>query len=132
MVVGCLGDIPFLASEEAVRTVENMTWSGSARYSVHNRHLDDALTEFEGRDPDQITFDITLSADLGVDPMEEISRLFEYERSGETLPLVLGEHFYGKYRWSLIKHSAALKTFYINGDVHTAVVSVSLQEYLRR
>ena len=58
---------------EVVETLDNMSWSGSARYSTHQRHGANALTEFTGLDPDQITFDITLSVELGVDPMAEVT-----------------------------------------------------------
>lgn len=62
-IVGCLGDVIFTVSRSVVRTLDNMTWSGSARYATHERHLTNALTEFTGLDPDKITFDILLSAD---------------------------------------------------------------------
>lgn len=35
MVVGCLGDMVFEVSEETIETIDNVTWSGSARYSAH-------------------------------------------------------------------------------------------------
>lgn len=131
MVVGCLGSIPFLVEEEVVRTLDNMTWSGSARFSTHNRHLNNALTEFTGLDPDKCTFDITLSTDLGTDPMTEVKRIWNYERTASAIPLTIGTHGYGKYRWNITKHELKAKAFFRNGDLHTATVSVSLQEYLR-
>ena len=130
MVVGCLGSIVFQVSESTVRTLDNLAWSGSARYAVHNRHLTHALTEFVGLDPDKITFDILLSAELGVDPIAEVVKLWNIERSGRAVPLTVGTKGYGKYRWNITKHEMKMKTFYGNGDVHTATVSVSLQEYL--
>ena len=129
-IVGCLGDVIFTVSRSVVRTLDNMTWSGSARYATHERHLTNALTEFTGLDPDKITFDILLSADLGVDPIAEVVKLWNIERSGRAVPLTVGTKGYGKYRWNILKHDMKMKTFYANGDVHTATVSVSLQEYL--
>lgn len=129
-IVGCLGDVIFTVSRSVVRTLDNMTWSGSARYATHERHLTHALTEFTGLDPDKITFDILLSAELGVDPIAEVVKLWNIERSGKAVPLTVGTKGYGKYRWNLTKHTMKMKTFYKNGDVHTAAVSVSLQEYL--
>lgn len=129
-IVGCLGDVIFTVSRSVVRTLDNMTWSGSARYATHERHLTHALTEFTGLDPDKITFDILLSADLGVDPIAEVVKLWNIERSGRAVPLTVGTKGYGKYRWSIVKHEMKMQTFYGNGDVHTATVSVSLQEYL--
>ena len=129
-IVSCLGDVIFTVSRSVVRTLDNMTWSGSARYATHERHLTHALTEYTGLDPDKITFDILLSAELGVDPIAEVVKLWNIERSGRAVPLTVGTKGYGKYRWNILKHEMKMKTFYGNGDVHTATVSVSLQEYL--
>lgn len=130
-VIGCLGDIVFTVSESVVRTLDNMAWSGSARYAAHQRHLTDALTEFTGLDPDKITFDITLTSELGADPITEVVKIWNIERSGQAVPLTIGTKCYGKYRWTITKHEVKPKAHYRNGDIHTATVSVSLQEYLR-
>lgn len=130
MVIGCLGGVVFRVSEETVCTLDDMVWSGSARYATHERHLTHALTEFVGLDPDKITFDITLCSDLGADPFTEAAKIWDIERSGRAVPLTIGTKAYGKYRWNIIKHEMRPKAHFINGDVHTATVSVSLQEYL--
>lgn len=129
--VGCLGDVAFTVSDQVVRTLDNMVWSGSARYAVHQRHMTHALTEFVGLDPDKLAFDVLLSADLGVDPMAELEALWRYERTGEPVPLAVGSHCYGKYRWSLASHTVKTKAFDRAGDLHTVTVSINLQEYLR-
>ena len=95
--IGCLGDIPFVVSSDMIQTITNAVWSGSARYSTHQRHLNNALTEFTGVDPDEFTFDIVLSVYLGVDPMKLIVQLWKYEREATAVPLVIGEKGYGKY-----------------------------------
>ena len=109
----------------------NVTWSGSARYATHQRHGTHALTEFTGLDPDKMTFDIVLSAYLGVDPIAEVVKLWNYERGGIAVPLVIGNKGYGKYRWSVLDHKMKMKTYDGRGNVTSATVSVSLQEYLR-
>lgn len=130
-MVGCLGDIVFEVSSKTVETLDNVEWSGSAQYSTHQRHLYNALTEFVGLDPDKMTFDIILSAYLGVNPITEVVKLWNYERTGKAVPLVIGNKGYGKYRWSVVSHTMKMQTFDPDGDVATATVSVSLQEYLR-
>lgn len=129
-IIGCLGDVIFTVSRDVVRTLDNMVWSGSARYAIHERHLTHALTEFTGLDPDKINFDILFSAELGVDPIAEVVKLWNIERNSQAVPLTIGTKGYGKYRWNITKHEMKTKTFYANGDVHTATVSVNLQEYL--
>ena len=54
-MVGCLGDIVFTVSDRTIETINNVTWSGSARYATHQRHGTHALTEFTGLDPDKMT-----------------------------------------------------------------------------
>lgn len=130
-VIGCLGDILFQVSEEVVETISNMEWSGSARYAVHQRHLQNALTEFTGVDPDKISFEMTLTYELGVNVMDELVKIWTYERAGESLPLVVGDKPYGKYRWNIKNHKIQFLDHDRRGNGHTAKVSVELQEYLR-
>lgn len=130
MQVGTLGEIVFFVSDRAVKTISNFVWSGSARYAVHQRHLTHALTEFTGLDPDQITFDIVVSAYLGVDPLSEVVKVWNYERAGTAVPLTIGTHAYGKYRWSITSHKMKAQTFDGQGDVTSATISLTLQEYI--
>ena len=129
-MIGCLGDIVFTVGDDAVLTPDDVKWSGSARYAEHQRHLGDALTEFTGLDPDKFSFDITLAAELGVDVLFELGRIWTYERKAVTLPLAIGEKFYGKYRWTIKKHSIKMKHFDGAGNLIVAVVSLDLLEYL--
>ena len=129
-MIGFLGEIMFQVSDKTVLTLENWKWSGSARYEVHPRHGYHALTEYTGMDPDEITFDMTLLAELGVDPMREVAKLWKYEREGIAVPLTVGTHGYGKYRWNVTNHEMTIKYTDTNGNLLGAVVSVTLQEYL--
>ncbi len=129
--VGRLGDITFEASEETVRTLSDMKWSGSARYATHQRHCANALTEFTGLGTDLFSFSMTLIRELGVEPMEEIKKLFKYERTGEAVPLNIGSHAYGRYRWNIISHETKISHTDVKGDIYACVVTVKMQEYLR-
>ena len=136
-VIGYMGEssskgIVFSVSDKTVLTLENFKWSGSARYSVHNRHNYHALTEYTGMDPDKITFDIILKAELGVKPLDDIVKIWTYEREGIALALTVGRKGYGKYRWNIVNHSTDFKHTDVAGNPTEAVVSLTLQEYLRR
>ena len=130
-VVGCLGDVVFQVSSETVETIDKLEWSGSARYAVHERHLQNALTELTGVDPDKISFELVLSRELGVNVSKEWAKLWTYERSGKALPLVIGEHHYGKYRWNLVSHKITAEAYDVNGTVSMVTVAIELQEYLK-
>lgn len=122
----------FQVTESVVRTLSDMKWSGSANWSVHSRHMGDALTEFTGLDPDQISFKIELAAELGVDPMKELTRLWTWQRAGTPLALTIGEHNYGRYRWSILSKSTAVQYTDGAGNLYACEVTLKLQEYLKR
>ena len=135
-VIGYLGEnaekgIVFQVSEQTVLTLSNWKWSGAARYAVHQRHNTHALTEFTGLDPDKITFDLALLRELGTDPMEEVVKLWGYERNATAVTLTVGSKVYGKYRWNVVSHDMSMTYTDQNGDVTAATVSVTLQEFLR-
>ena len=131
MKIGMLGDLVFEVSDEAVLTLNNASWSGSARYSAHQRQGTHALAEFTGLDTDKIQFDLILSAYLGINPMAQIAKIWDYERRGTTLPLVIGHKGYGKYRWTITKHQVKMQRYDGEGDLTHCTVTVSLQEYLK-
>ena len=130
MQVGCLGKIPFKVSDEAVQTLTNFQWSGSAAIATHNRHLTDSLTEATGTDPDKISFDIRLSSFLGVNIWDALLKLWEYERKYVVLPLVIGDKAYGKYRWLLQSHTVKGRYFDRDGNMIDCDVSIKLIEYM--
>lgn len=135
-MIGYLGKstgdgIQFIVSREVFRTPKNMMWRGSARYAVHERHATHALTEFTGLDPDYFSFDMLLTAELGVDPMKELTKIWRYERNAAAVGLVIGGHGYGKYRWTVQKHETKMEYTNALGDLYAVEVSVELLEYLK-
>jgi len=136
-LIGYLGKdadngIQFIVSRELFRTPKNLKWGGSTRYATHERHNTHALTEFIGLNPDQFSFDILLTAELGVDPLKEIVQIWDFQRSGEAVALVIGGKIYGKYRWNIVKHETKMEYLDKVGDMYAVEVSVELVEYLKQ
>lgn len=123
--------IQFVVSREVFRTPKDMTWSGSARYATHERHNTQALTEFTGLDPDKFQFDILLTAELGVNPLDEVVKILGFERDAEAVGLVIGGKAYGKYRWNVVKHETKIEYTDAAGDMYAVEVSLDLVEYLK-
>ena len=135
-VIGYLGKSPedgisFVVSRGVFRTPKNLKWSGSVRYATHERHNTHALTEFTGIDPDRFSFDILLTAEMGVDPLKEVVKIWNYERDGEALGLVIGGKAYGKYRWNIKSHETKIEYTDKGGDMYAVEVTVELLEYLK-
>ena len=107
--VGCLGGLVFQVSDETVETLQGFEWGGSARYAVQ----------------------IELSYGLGVNVMDELVKIWAYERKGQALAMALGDKGYGKNRWSIVSHKIQARQFDRHGNLYRAVVSLELQEYLK-
>jgi hypothetical protein len=129
--VGCLGDIIFTVSDDAIKTFRDASLSGSVQIAGHKRHLGTTLQEFTGIDPDAFSFSIRLSKYLGTDPHVEINKIINYERTGYTLPLIVGESRIGSYRWLIEKHKIVLEGHDKSGNLVTADVTISLTEYVK-
>lgn len=135
-LIGYLGKSPddgisFIVSREVFRTPKNLKWSGSVRYATHERHNTHALTEFTGIDPDRFSFDILLTAEMGVDPLKDVVKIWDYERDAEALGLVIGGKAYGKYRWNIKSHETKIEYTDKGGDMYAVEVTVELLEYLK-
>lgn len=98
---GRFGRVLFTVSSEKVRTLKDMKRTAKARYATHDIVGQKSKVEFLGLAPDEITFDVQLNADLGLDVMEEMSTLLDMLRNGESSTLIIGDHAYGQKRWVL-------------------------------
>ncbi len=127
--VGCLGEIVFEVSDDAIKTIRNATWGGSAAIQTHQRHLQAALTEYTGAQPDTFEFKMSVSFYLGSDPLADIAKLFEYERTSKAVPLTIGCKGYGKYRWLVKSHKTTMEYFDANGNLLGSDITVSLIDY---
>lgn len=131
MKIGCLGEIVFEVSDKEIKTIRDASWSGSVSISTHQRHLNSALQEFVGINPDSFEFKIRVSMFLGSDPHKDIEKLLEYERGGIAVPLTIGKTGYGRYRWLVSKHKITLEHFDKMGNLVGADITVSLAEYTK-
>jgi len=85
--------------------------------------------ELTGFDPDKVTFDIELSAFLGVNPNDALSQLDTMMKNGVVNKLVIGTKVIGS-NWVVHKVSRAFKHVYKDGDLVALTVNVSLTEYV--
>lgn len=131
-VIGTLGKTVFTVTDKTVKTFNSLKWDSGAKYAVHDRHLKVPLLEFLGTELESISFTMYFSIFLGVNPMDEITKLLVAERNGEAMSLVIGNKAYGRNKWVIEKLSKDLERFDNKGNLLTAKVSISLKEYPRR
>lgn len=130
MIIGCLGDIVFTVSSEKIETFTKFKRTSAASFQSHARHLDKPLLEYTGQEADNISFNMRLSAYLGVNPLEEISKLEEHKASGDALPLIIGNRAFGT-KWVIKNYSETAEAHDRTGNATIIDVNISLMEYAR-
>lgn len=131
--LGYLGKVVFLMTESQMKTLEGFSWSVGAEYAEHTRHLKKSKLEFTGPKLGEISFDITLSAFLGTNPMTDWNTLQTYCVNGTAIPFKVGRlnMKYGDYRWVITDLSLSGEHADKEGDWTQVKVSVSLKEYVQ-
>ncbi len=127
MIVGSFGDVVFEASNDTIKTFQDMKLERSASYTQHKVHGMKAVPEFTGFDCAKITFEVTLSIFYGVPPREELEKLEDMLKSKKGYPLALGTDLYGG-KWLLTKIGSVFNHFWKDGTLMTASTTLTLLE----
>lgn len=130
MAIASLGGVVFSVSANQVKTFDKLKKSGSVRLASHNRHLKDTLLEFTGSDPDKITFSMSLSVFLGVDPQKELSTLEAAMKAGKIMHFVIGRKSYGN--WAITSLTEEYDRIDNKGNILIVNVNISLTAYTGR
>lgn len=128
-VIGTWGDTVFSVSRGQVRNFQNMKRKFGARYTDHDRHLRKPLPEYKGPDLESVSFDMIVSAFLGVNPQRAIDDLKRKVEDGRIDRLIIGGVQYGSYKWICTSASVALERIDNRGNVLAAKISITLKEY---
>ena len=97
MPIGTFGPVAFEVSASLVRTYDEMKRDGSAKWAEHDILGRKPKLEFGGSALEEISFQMTLSSDLGTDPDGELDSLRDFRDNGEVGTLVLGETVVGRF-----------------------------------
>lgn len=128
MQLGSFGPIVFETSSELVRTWQQMSRKGGARFHEHVVAQGKPLLEFLGPSLEEMTFTMRLDAQLGLDPAMELERMRETRDTGKEQVLVVGGLVIGKF--VLEDLSEDHKRHSGIGRLMVAEVTVKLKEYV--
>lgn len=125
MTVGSFGDVVFSVTTDTVRTLNSLSLSDNAAYVAHSVHGLQEVPEYTGLSAPKISFSVTLSAFLGLDPMTELEKLRTMLRSKKGYPFALGSDVYGDL-WILTDIATDCEYFYRDGTLMSINVRLSL------
>lgn len=129
MIVGFLGEIPFIASRWKVRTFDEFGRSAEGRWQSHDVIGGKPLLEFVGAGLEDISFQMLLKTSLGINPERETEKLRRLRDAGEVVTLVVGNHPVGKGFWVITGISEKHEYFNRFGNPQSISLTVTLKEY---
>lgn len=129
MRIGSFLGISFRVTESTYRTLESLSWSASGKWATHQRHMKKDLPERTGSDLQSASFDMFLSAYLGVDPLKLFKRMVRMSEQGRAGSLIVGRKRIGSSRWVIKSCKMDASQYDGHGGILSAKVAVTLQEY---
>ncbi len=146
MIVGYMGDIPFITSRRYLQTFDDYQRNSEGRWAKHNIIGQKPSLEYLGPDTEKISMKISLRRDHGVNPESVLNQLRQMRDTGEVFPLVLGSKVIGNLLKSIWKDSPfgtstglwVLKgvtedvKHWAGGNLYIVDATVTLEEYAER
>lgn len=105
MIVGYMGNIPFITSRRYLMTFHDYERNSEGRWAKHDIIGQKPVLEFLGPDTEKISMKIQLRRDHGVNLEETLNQLRSMRDTGEAFPLVLGSKVIGNILKRLWKNS---------------------------
>lgn len=128
-IIGSYAGIIFEINDKKKLTFTQFTRSVSPRWDTHDVLQSKPLPEFQGPGLDDISFDIKLRADWGINPEEAMSKLREFATKGHTSAFIKGNKPISQNHWVIKKVTEEHRTIDNKGNVLSMDVSLSLLEY---
>lgn len=129
-MIGYLGEVVFEVSQHQVKTFGDLRRQASVRLASHDLIGRKPLLEFTGPALESLSFSMTLSSFLGVDPVEEVKVLREIRDQGLAVSFVLDGTPQGEGLWLLEGLEETWRYIDNNGVPRVIECSLSLKEYI--
>ena len=123
------GDITFSVNSEKVFSFNNMKRSYSARWKSHNMVDGMPRMEYQGRDANEVTIDVILDAELGVNPLVEMEKFKAAAESGKTAFFYVGGKKVSVFKLYIASGTENWEKIWNQGELVRATVSLTFKEY---
>ena len=127
MKVGSIGSVVFEVNSENAAILKDYQRTVKANYSTHSLVGQTAIMEYTGTNPTEISFSLTLSAFLGLNPGEQLAKIEEMAKLGQKVVLSIGTLVVGE-KWAVTDVSSKAERHFRDGDVLAYDVSIKLKE----
>lgn len=131
-MIGYFGAIIFKTSDQRILNFSGFKLNVAARYASHEVINSKPVTEYIGPGLNTVSFTVGLNGNFGVNPREELERWQELAQNGNAEILVIGGKPLGVDRWVVKSISQSWDTIFNQGELFSAKIEVTLEEYITR
>ncbi|MBQ7168441.1 MAG: phage tail protein [Synergistaceae bacterium] len=129
-MIGSIGTVTFVASEDYLRTFRDLSVSRKASYAEHKIIGRHSLLEFTGLDAATCSLKVTFDAQFGLNPYEEMTQLRDLMTNHEPVPFVLAGEVIGLGLWVVESINANIEIVDNDGFIFRASADISLKEWV--
>lgn len=129
-MIGSFGNIVFQTSDQKILTPRGMQQTSGSNWALHDIFGGKQRAEYTGQALRTVSFEIMLSAELGVRPRKTLEELERIAEGREAYPLVIGGRPIGENPWRLVSLSETWDTVLNRGELISAKASLNLEEYV--
>ena len=135
-MIGAIGSttiddiIMFEVSSHKILTFDKFTKQNSVRFAKNDVLLKKPVNQYVGPALDRISFTIILRAQFGVSPEDEMDKLIELQREGETVSILTGTAFHGEGRWVIKELGMPWGIVNNRGRCVSCNVDITFEEYV--
>lgn len=127
MAIGSFGEFVFEVNSDKVKTFDNFSLESDSRWAEHEMINVKKRSEFLSDGEKKGSMDILLSADLGVNPVDERDLLYDLKATGAVEYLIVGTKVFGKFFIKSI--SEEYKAIDGAGSIWEIKLKITLNEY---
>lgn len=130
MAIGTYGKRVFATFDRRILTFRDFAYTTTPRFAEHDIISNKPIMEYLGPGLDDITFSITLRADMGINVRTELEEWRKSAAVGSAERLIIGKTRLGSSLWCIMGCSEAWGVVTNLGAIISASVDVTMREYI--
>ena len=130
MAMGSWGPFVFQVSDKQMFSLRDITRTAGSNWSTHNTIKGKPKVQYQAPNLRTAGGSVTLRADYGVKPRQQLEALAKAAEGSVAYPLIIGGKPLSQNPMRLTEVSETWNTVYNGGELFSAEVSLSFEEYL--
>lgn len=130
MAMGSWGPFVFQVSDKKMLVLRDVSRSAGSTWSMHNLIKGKPKAQYQAPTLRGASGSVTLRADYGVKPRAQLEALANAAEGSRAYPLIIGGKPLSQNPMRLTSVSEAWNTVYNGGELFSAEVSLTFEEYV--